>query len=98
MSAKPAILELQPDAFLSLRNFGSTTLTCLEGVLWVTYDGERRDFLLYPGDSHEIARAGAAVQALAASRMAVRPAGLSSPVPAEPGQRSRSAGVIPRLA
>ena len=36
----------------------SETLCCDDGVLWVTRSGDRRDYILYPGDELRFARSG----------------------------------------
>jgi hypothetical protein len=34
------------------------TLCCDEGVLWVTRAGDRRDYILYPGDELQFTQSG----------------------------------------
>ncbi len=79
MSAKPVVVDLQPETFISLRDLQGLRIACFEGVLWITYDGDPSDILLQPGQSHEVTRKGAAVQALGRCRMAIEQA--SRPVP-----------------
>jgi hypothetical protein len=90
MSAKPIIVELQPDALVPLRNRKGTRIACLEGVLWITHDRDPEDILLQPGQAYELTRKRATVQALGACRMS-----LEAPAP---GQQSRLSGLLLRPA
>lgn len=48
-------------------------LLCHDGELWITFDGDRRDLILGPGQSHRIdSRAPVVVSALKASTVSVR--------------------------
>lgn len=48
---------------------GPLTLTCQEGLLWLTCEGDAQDHVLRTGDTLHLARAGhVVVQALRASR------------------------------
>jgi hypothetical protein len=71
------VLELQPDQLLPLRGLKGARLVCLRGVLWVTHDNDARDILLEPGQSWQLDRRTATVQAIGASRMAIE--ALSAP-------------------
>jgi quercetin dioxygenase-like cupin family protein len=43
---------------LSLRNAAGAAITCLAGRLWITQEGDRRDFVLAPGESFRVRRGG----------------------------------------
>jgi hypothetical protein len=88
MSAKPIIVELQPDALVPLRNRKGTRIACLEGVLWITHDRDPEDILLQPGQTYELTRKGAMVQALGACRVSLE----------APGPESRLSGLLLRPA
>ncbi|MCE9671605.1 DUF2917 domain-containing protein [Myxococcus stipitatus] len=48
------------------------SLTCAEGLLWLTFEGDPRDYVLEPGVTVRLARAGHVVaQALRPSRLRV---------------------------
>lgn len=74
MSAQRVVLQLEPDAFLPLRGMEGARVACLEGVLWITHDGDPNDILVQAGQAHQVTREGACVQAIGASRMAVEAA------------------------
>ncbi|MBL0698772.1 DUF2917 domain-containing protein [Comamonas sp. JC664] len=58
-------------------------LTCTEGELWLTYEGDPRDYVLRPGDRTWLERAGhVVVQALRASRFCLREPGAEAPAAA----------------
>jgi hypothetical protein len=57
---------------LSLKDAAGAAITCLTGRLWITQEGDRRDFVLAPGDSLRIARGGLTlVSAVEPSRLSV---------------------------
>jgi quercetin dioxygenase-like cupin family protein len=57
---------------LSLKDAAGAAITCLTGRLWITQEGDRRDFVLAPGDSLQIARGGLTlVSAVEPSRLSV---------------------------
>lgn len=59
---------------LSLKDAAGAAITCLTGRLWITQEGDRRDFVLSAGESLRIARGGLTlVSAVEASRLAVTP-------------------------
>lgn len=58
---------------LSLQDAAGVGITCLAGRLWITQEGDGRDFVLGPGQSLRIARAGLTlVSAIESSRLSVR--------------------------
>jgi len=68
-------VRLAQGGLWSVRTTGreSLVLTCAEGELWLTYEGDPRDYVLRPGDSMRLERAGhVVVQALRTSRFCLR--------------------------
>lgn len=62
------------DQFLALPA-ADMKVVCLEGELWLTRDGDIKDYILGPGESLALARRDrGAVQALRASRLRLVPA------------------------
>jgi Protein of unknown function (DUF2917) len=49
-----ARVELDRALFLRIVDGAGTTVTCLEGCLWVTRDGCFDDFVLDPGQSYRV--------------------------------------------
>jgi len=48
-------------------------VTCVHGTLWLTYDGQQRDIILEPGETHAcIAGTALAVHALGRAQVTVR--------------------------
>ena len=75
MSVHEQVFSLQRNAFVSLRNLvPGRRIACQEGALWITYDGQGLDIVLQPGQAHVLRHGGAAVQALAPSRLVIAPA------------------------
>lgn len=61
--------EMQAGRLLAIKERG-VIVTCVEGTLWITRDGDRKDIVLAAGESFENTRPGRVlVQALAASRV-----------------------------
>ncbi|MGH8618143.1 MAG: DUF2917 domain-containing protein [Burkholderiales bacterium] len=57
---------------LSLQDAAGAAVTCLAGRLWITQEGDARDFVLAPGESLRIARGGLTlVSAVESSRLSV---------------------------
>lgn len=50
-SRNAAIHTLARDAMMVLRPLAACQIRCHAGVLWVTLDGDGRDFFLHPGES-----------------------------------------------
>ncbi len=63
--------ELPEGAVLSLRHAAPGLLVrCLSGMVWVTQEGDSRDYILERGDTFRVERRGAvAVQALSSARI-----------------------------
>jgi hypothetical protein len=75
MGPQQLVLHLERNAFVSLRNLApGLRILCREGALWITYDAEAFDIVLERGAAHVLRHGGAAVQALAPSRMVIAPA------------------------
>lgn len=75
MSAHEQVFSLQRNAFVSLRNLApGRRIVCQQGAFWITYDGQALDIVLQPGQTHVLRHSGAAVQALAPSRLVIAPA------------------------
>jgi quercetin dioxygenase-like cupin family protein len=69
---KRAVIELEPHAVLPLHDASGAKIACLEGVLWITQQDDRNDFVLEAGESLILEKEGEAlVQALQGSRIAV---------------------------
>jgi hypothetical protein len=54
-------VSLQPGKSLDLRGGHGTTLTAMDGNVWITLAGDRRDIILQPGQSFVIDRDGLTV-------------------------------------
>lgn len=68
-------LQLAYDAAVSMRNAKGVRISCLEGALWITLDGDPADTIVEPGQSFRVDRAGTAVVlALRDSRVMLLPA------------------------
>jgi hypothetical protein len=72
MSYNKVIIELEPHSVLPLREARGARLSCLEGALWITEQGNRNDFVVEQGQVHELSGDGeAVVQAMGAARIAM---------------------------
>jgi hypothetical protein len=69
---------------LSLRDASGAGITCLTGRLWITQDGDPRDFVLAPGESLTVRRGGVTLVS------AAEPSLLRVTEPSDP--RERQAG------
>jgi hypothetical protein len=68
----PRDLQLQHKALYSLPDASSLAVTCEDGVLWLTVDGDPRDFVLEAGESFETEDRGRVlIYALADSRITI---------------------------
>jgi hypothetical protein len=68
----PRDLRLERKALYSLPDASGLTVTCDEGVLWLTVDGDPRDFVLEPGQTFETQDHGRVlIYALAPSRISI---------------------------
>lgn len=47
-------VQLDDASFLRILDGAGTTVTCIQGCLWVTRDGCPRDFELAPGTSYQV--------------------------------------------
>jgi Protein of unknown function (DUF2917) len=58
-------LALEAGQVLALDDVAGTRISARAGVVWVTYEGERKDLILHPGESLVVAQDGrTVVQAL----------------------------------
>ncbi len=65
-------LRLRDHQIFSMPDAAGMTLECLAGGVWVTFDGDRADHFLQPGERFHIATGGQAViQALQDSEVAL---------------------------
>ena len=72
-----APVELGPALFLRIVDGAGTSVTCLDGCLWVTRDGCPKDVMLAPGESYLVEGATRViVSAFGPSLARVRPAAL----------------------
>ena len=51
-----SMIQLNNAEFLHLRGATGWTVKALEGALWITQDGDLRDIVLEPGESHRLDR------------------------------------------
>lgn len=75
MNLTPEALDLclDEDQLLALDDACGTTIRPREGRLWITEEGEPRDFVVGPGEAFVVTRAGRTlVQAVAPTRVALR--------------------------
>jgi hypothetical protein len=67
-----AVIELDAQNILALRDGQGGSVLCLEGTVWITQENDPVDVVLEPGEALELTRKGrAVVQAMANSRIAV---------------------------
>jgi hypothetical protein len=84
----PRDLRLDHKALYSLPDASGLALTCGEGVLWLTVDGDPRDFVLEAGETFETRDHGRVlVYALAPSRISVAAAAPAAHAAARPRAR-----------
>lgn len=70
------VLSLEAGQLLTLDDACGTSIRPSEGAVWITEEGNAGDFIVRAGDSFLVRRAGRTlVQAMAASRVALRDAG-----------------------
>jgi hypothetical protein len=66
------VLSLEAGQFLSLDDACGTRIQSDEGTVWITEEGEPRDFVVGPGETYVVTRPGLTlVQAMVASRVAL---------------------------
>ena len=66
------VLTLETGQFFSLDDACGTRIQSCEGTVWITEEGEPRDFVVGPGDAFLVTRPGRTlVQAMAPSRVAL---------------------------
>jgi len=88
-----ATIALPRQAVTTLRGARGLRLVAVTGSLWITQDGDRRDYFLESGEDLDVTTDGAVVvQAQADSRLAVlRPAAVRIPLaPAGAARKPRS--------
>jgi hypothetical protein len=67
-----ARLALKPRDTLTLEAARGALVRCLEGLVWITQDGDRADHVVSAGDSFRVDRDGSViVQATRAARVAI---------------------------
>lgn len=67
------VLTLAAGQYFSLEDACGTRIEPFEGTLWITEEGEPRDFVVAAGEAFVVARPGRTiVQALEASRVELR--------------------------
>lgn len=54
-------IHLARDGLISIRGAQDTRIFCQSGSLWLTLEGDIRDVVLEPGESHAIGNGGLAV-------------------------------------
>lgn len=67
------VLSLEAGQLLSLDDACGTRIQPHEGTVWITEEGEPRDFVVGPGEAFVVTRAGRTlVQAVVPARVALR--------------------------
>ena len=75
------VLSLEAGQLFTLDDARGTRIQSREGTLWITEEGEPRDFVVGPGEAFFVTRPGRTlVQAVAPARVALR--GATEPVAA----------------
>lgn len=65
-------LQLAGEELFTLQDIRGTRLTCVDGSVWLTLDGDLRDVFLHPGDSFVVDRDGTTLMhALAPARLRI---------------------------
>lgn len=73
LTVESPILTLAAGQYFALDDACGTRIEPFEGTLWITEEGESRDFVVAAGEAFVVARPGRTlVQALAASRVELR--------------------------
>lgn len=67
------IVDLATGRLLRLEDPRGVVLSCLEGAVWITHDGDRNDIVLERGASYRFVRKGAIVHPLFPARIALAP-------------------------
>lgn len=74
--AQATRFELDRRELLTLADARGDLLSCRSGEVWITFDGDRRDLILGPGDSCRIATAArVVVSAILPARLDLVPSG-----------------------
>jgi hypothetical protein len=72
MESRKVIIELPAQAVLPVDRTRGASVRCLEGMLWITEEGNRNDYVVQGGEAFQLSGDGRAViQALHSSRLAV---------------------------
>ena len=67
------VLSLEAGQLVSLDDACGTRIQSRDGAVWITEEGEPRDFVVGPGEAFVVTRPGrTVVQAMAATRVALR--------------------------
>ena len=64
-------IELAAQAVLRLARRKAALISCVEGVIWITCDGDPTDVILEAGASRRFAHGGLVVQAMRPARIVV---------------------------
>ena len=84
----PRHLRLEHKALYSLPDAAGLAVTCDQGVVWLTVDGDPRDFVLEAGETFESPdRARVLIYALARSRISIANADAAAATAAAPAHR-----------
>jgi hypothetical protein len=79
------VLALEAGQLFALDDARGTRIQPREGTLWITEEGEPKDFVVGPGEAFVVARAGRTlVQAVAPARVALTSA--NEPIAANDGR------------
>lgn len=86
-----ASIELHPNEPLRLHAGAGNHVTGIRGTTWLTIDGDPRDIILAPGDTHAFEQAGSAmVQALGGDALLNAEDGVEVRTPARSRTASRT--------
>ena len=73
LSLESPVLSLEAGQLIALDDACGTNIQPRDGVVWITEEGEARDFVVGPGEAFLVTRPGRTlVQAMVASRVALR--------------------------
>jgi len=73
LSLESPVLSLEAGQLFALDDACGTNIHAHDGIVWITEEGEVRDFVVGPGEAFLVTRPGRTlVQAMVASRVALR--------------------------
>ena len=74
LKTESAVLELKPGQVIALDDAQGASVRARCGSIWITEEGEKRDFVLGAGERRVIMRAGRTlIQAMQTSWVSIRP-------------------------